>query len=546
MKYGQTLQQRSIPEWENYNVDYNDLKRLIKARTTRGQGEALSIPGHGTEAKALKAFETEFYHELNDQHQRVDLFVQSKSGEISRRLLHLDRQVGQLQQRYALHQPGKLPIKRLERYSRAEAAAEKAGEEIKSLARFVGAQKLAFVKILKKYRKWTGSSSLESRFRPKVLDQPAAFSKRDFGSLLSQYNEVLTAVRAPFEPGQESLKGQRPPIATHSAARDTCPRSKQPQAKQKSPAARANGERSYSVAGEIQTACQNGSGIELDTILAMSSIGKFGGKASYWIHPDNLIELHVLLLQYSRLWKPNGCDPSPATNGSRQQHREESTSGNGTSAVENGSNDEAGLIIYDDLERFARQRSSTPISDSEGSAGCLLEKPAATVRYLPSGEAVLAVNALYTGDSESQIPGPFQSFVTNRKAVRHLFNSRMSDSKIDQLLRDEESRDGQEMKAIRNWLTSQREVQPLVQLQHKRTRFVGLRNTNWGGMWAVLDRDILMRATGPGFFGSQEADLTLVHNEDSGFAKFPFAVLEVRFEGGFGSEFLSALDKTHL
>ncbi|KAL9035412.1 MAG: hypothetical protein Q9180_004876 [Flavoplaca navasiana] len=93
MKYGETLHQRSIPEWVNYNVDYNDLKRLIKTRTTRGQGEALSIPGHGNQAKALKAFENEFYRELHDQHQRVDLFVQSKSGEISRRLVHLDKQV---------------------------------------------------------------------------------------------------------------------------------------------------------------------------------------------------------------------------------------------------------------------------------------------------------------------------------------------------------------------------------------------------------------------------------------------------------------------
>ncbi|CAL8581902.1 hypothetical protein XPA_007582 [Xanthoria parietina] len=207
MKYGETLQQRSIPEWENYNVDYNDLKRLIKVRTTRGQGEALSIPGHGNEAKALKAFEHEFYRELADQHQRVDLFVHSKAGEISRRLAHLDSQVGQLQQRYALLQPGKIPVKRLERYSRAEAAAEKAGEEIKSLARFVGAQKLAFVKILKKYRKWTGSPTLDSRFRTKVLDQPAAFSNRDFGSLLNQYTQILAAVRAPFEPTQKWLGG---------------------------------------------------------------------------------------------------------------------------------------------------------------------------------------------------------------------------------------------------------------------------------------------------------------------------------------------------
>ncbi|KAL8854664.1 MAG: hypothetical protein Q9221_000446 [Calogaya cf. arnoldii] len=536
MKYGETLQQRSIPEWENYNVDYNDLKRLIKVRTTRGQGEALSIPGHGNEAKVLKGFEQEFYRELTEQHQRVDLFVQSKSGEISRRLDHLNTQVGQLQQRYALHRPGKISVKRLERYSRAEAAAEKAGEEIKSLARFVGAQKLAFVKILKKYRKWTGSPTLETRFRTKVLDQPAAFSKRDFSSLLNQYNEVLAAVRAPFEPG---------PDGCYSAATETSPGSQRPRTHKDLPAAHASGKRMNSLAAELHTACQDCSNIEWDTVLSMSPIGKSGGKASYWIHPDSLVELHVLLLQYTRLWRPKGSNTAPAINGSRQQHRKESTNGNGTCNA-HGGGDEAGVIICDDLERFARRRSSAPISDSEESVGCLLEKPAATVRYLPTGEAVLAVKTLRSEHLEPRISEAFHSVVMKQKAVRHLFNSGLSNSKLDQLLREENSQDGQELKTIREWLTSHKEVQPLVQLHHKRTRFVGLRNSDEGGVWATLDRDILMKATPQGFFDSKEADLAFGDSDDSGFARFPFAVLEVRFEGGFGKEFLSALDKTHL
>ncbi|KAL8857289.1 MAG: hypothetical protein Q9198_010731, partial [Flavoplaca austrocitrina] len=81
---------------------------------------------------------------------------------------------------------------------------------------------------------------------------------------------------------------------------------------------------------------------------------------------------------------------------------------------------------------------------------------------------------------------------------------------------------------------------------HKRTRFVGLRNTDQAGMWATLDRDILMKATPRGFFTSKDADLAFGGPEDSGFAKFPFGVLEVRFEGGSETEFLSVLDKTHL
>ena len=68
------------------NVDYNDIKHLIKVRTTQAQGQAKAIPGSDNESRAFHAFEDELYRELRDQHQRIDLFVQSKSGEIIRRL----------------------------------------------------------------------------------------------------------------------------------------------------------------------------------------------------------------------------------------------------------------------------------------------------------------------------------------------------------------------------------------------------------------------------------------------------------------------------
>ena len=70
------------------NVDYNDLKDLIKRRTTRskGNGEAQLIPGACNEARASQNFEEELYIQLKDQHARVDLFVRSKAGEYSRKL----------------------------------------------------------------------------------------------------------------------------------------------------------------------------------------------------------------------------------------------------------------------------------------------------------------------------------------------------------------------------------------------------------------------------------------------------------------------------
>lgn len=66
------------------NIDYDDIKHFIKENTTPGQGKTISVPGRGEDKVA--EFENALFHILQDQHQRIDLFVKSKAGEIQRRL----------------------------------------------------------------------------------------------------------------------------------------------------------------------------------------------------------------------------------------------------------------------------------------------------------------------------------------------------------------------------------------------------------------------------------------------------------------------------
>lgn len=66
------------------NVDYNSLKREIKVHTIKDQGTAIAIPGQPD--VALSKFEDALFRELVLQHDRVDLFVNSKASEITRRL----------------------------------------------------------------------------------------------------------------------------------------------------------------------------------------------------------------------------------------------------------------------------------------------------------------------------------------------------------------------------------------------------------------------------------------------------------------------------
>jgi len=66
------------------NIDYNGIKRLIKVNTTPGNGTAVSIPGTGDSVG--KTFSNQLFAILNDEHDRLSLFVKSRWYEIRSRL----------------------------------------------------------------------------------------------------------------------------------------------------------------------------------------------------------------------------------------------------------------------------------------------------------------------------------------------------------------------------------------------------------------------------------------------------------------------------
>ncbi|CAK7232666.1 hypothetical protein SBRCBS47491_008349 [Sporothrix bragantina] len=217
MKFGRQLETESVPEWSLHNIDYNTLKEYIKVHTTRDQASAITIPGQ--KDTALHRFEADFYDELCRQHDRVGLFVATKADEINRRLLpkascsgfsaaaplsylnalqgqHLSDQVHRLLLRGTTSARSTSALKRQRRFVKYERATLQLQDEIKDLSRFVNAQVVAFRKILKKYKKWTGSPSLSFRFRDNVLTDPKSFTRRDFTQLEGHLEDLLSILRA--------------------------------------------------------------------------------------------------------------------------------------------------------------------------------------------------------------------------------------------------------------------------------------------------------------------------------------------------------------
>ncbi|KAF1973212.1 hypothetical protein BU23DRAFT_554498 [Bimuria novae-zelandiae CBS 107.79] len=501
MKYGETLRQRSTPEWAHYNIDYDYLKDRIKHQTTLGTNKALSIPGQGDASE--KAFGGTFYRDLKAQHDRVNLFIRSKSGEIERRLDHIYENLKRLQARRA---PGEqLPASVVEKYAKIDADVNKAGEEIRSLSRFQVAQRTGFRKILKKYRRWTKDQELERRFKDQVTSSPTSFYQLDLGYLLDQYIDVLGALRAPFDASgaSEAPSG----------------------AKRSSPTVR------------IAQTCHDGSELDFDVALSLTPLGARGSKATYWIHPDHILEAQVLVLQHMRLITASS---PPVTRGSPQAtpNRRKSSA---TADRFFGSEDGVGLLVLDHPESFAIKQNASSLGSGEETAGTSQIKAAGNARWTSSGDAALALDL----DNSSETP---LTAKLHRKQLAGFLDTSVS---LEQLgLSNQQKPDpsnpntetGSNIAVAHQWLKSHDNVRPIAGICSKRTRFMGLHNNSAGGMWATLDRDIFMKST-------LHKDL---RTEDwlsagrMGSTRFPHAILEIRREGVRSSTLIQTLDRSHL
>lgn len=433
----------------------------------------------------------------------------------------------------------------------------RAGEEIQSLARFVGAQRLAFQKLLKKYRKWTGSSTLGTRFLQEVLSRPSGFSRKDFEPLLTQWTNVLAVVRAPFAAGATWTTEPTKPIERRGNQSQT---SSTAQAAASNTAVRSHGgasNKTITSAAQIHTISESGSDVDFDTALAVLPLGRAAGKAAYWVHPDNLVELHVLLLQYMSLRRTGNSSASASNPSSSKSSRKGSMSGRGNGFI-GTSEDEASVIICDDLRRFAERRSSATVSESENAPGATSETAAASIRYTSKSEAVVVVGTSSDAISSKRARGPRQSIQKVKLKRKHLpllfVPGKLSSDPSGNLASVSETDEvGEEIpdpthsfERVRKWLSHHAEVKPLINLQSRRARFVGLRNSETKGVWATLDHNVSMKmATFDQMkIPDSSGDLPEASKEET--ERFPHAILEMRWEGEAYASLVRALDESHL
>ncbi|KAK3678632.1 hypothetical protein LTR78_001930 [Recurvomyces mirabilis] len=465
------------------NIDYDDIKLYIKEQTTPGKGKTISVPGRNDEK--LQHFEHALFITLQDQHHRIDLFVKSKAGEIQRRLRHSERQLQQLSSRVTTSADQRIPVGRLERYGRLENDVIKAGDEIKSLARFTSTQRTAFRKLLKKYKKWTGSTSLEDRFREEVLDDPKSFTKLDLGPLLDEYSTTLQQIRTLYE--------------TRIQQKSAAPK------KDDQPMAGS------STISRLQAAMNSGSKTELDTAIATVPLGENGTFASYLVHPENVVELQVLLLQHSRYFLAR----------SRSNSITSPVSLSPKDDVFNQTTDEGAdyfAIEADEAERLAKEQNGLTVDQREHSIGSTPQKARVCVRWASDEEAQVAYRKPNNQCQYAEM---------KKKAVTALFDPSSAFSAIKSAMKPDSE---QALTAIRREVQQDSGLKPLHKYSCCRTRLVGTENSDQKHMLATLDTQIVIQQTG----------------DSSSKSSFPFAVLLVRQEGAYHAGLLTALDQSHL
>ncbi|TKA82317.1 hypothetical protein B0A55_01466 [Friedmanniomyces simplex] len=487
MKYGETLRQRSIPAWSHYNIDYDDIKHFIKEETTSGKGKTVAVPGRPDEK--LQQFEDSLFLILKDQHHRIDLFVRSKAGEIQRRLEHSKRQLKSLSAPSTPASDQRIPVGRLERYGKLENDVLKAGDEIKSLARFTSTQRTAFRKLLKKYKKWTGSTQLEDRFRSDVLDDPKSFVKLDLGPLLDDYSTTLQQIRSLYDSRIRQRLGDKAQGSSKLAS-------------------------ASSVIAKLQTALDSGSKAAFDDAIATVPLGDSGTFASYFVHPENIVELQVLLSQHSRLLTPRSRSNSHVSSISP-------TTQNDTFGQSDTDNADYFALEADDAERFAQEQNALTVTEREHRTGSTPQKAKLCIRWNDEEEARIAFQP------RSSI---YQHAAIRKKFVNALFSK---DATFSAKKAGVSAESEQSLAATKRALDQDSTVKPLYLYSACRSRFVGINNSDQRFTMATLDTHITtQKVEGPSGNGNKSA--------------FPFAVLLVRQDGAVTRGLLAALDQSHL
>lgn len=367
-------------------------------------------------------------------------------------------------------------------------------------------QQEAFRKLIKKYRKWTGSSELGYRFQDEVRQRESSFTNTDLKPFLDRYEELLHTVRSLYQQSQTRTESQ---VKTPSRAwpdRSTPPSSR---------------------LALVNPILDSGKRVDFDHLLATLKFGDDGKNAVFWVHPENVVELQVLLSQYTRSFNASCRQPSASSTASGQSSPNLSQS----TSMHTDTFD----IVADEPKRFLAQLGSETVSSVEVRPDKTLQKAALHARGTTKDDVAMLA---WKQDGNQQTP-LVESCPMKRKFVDAMVDrkGRMPAQKAaiqHTSFESPASTSAESVERLQKWLQSHRDVHPITTILSQRARFFNGASNASGVLLAALDQNIHFQpgaAPGP---------------DSSNSAKFPHAVLRVRQEGSQIVDLIQILNKSHL
>lgn len=438
------------------NLNYNGLKAFIKKQTTGQAVAPIAIQSQPTDGRLHQGFEEDLFRLLVKELTKVDRFCSVKNTEIKFGLdscrLHLERVL----LRNNELRPIRTSTTLLHKLSNLEDKALSTGKTIAATSRFIGAQRTGFRKLIKSYQKWSGSTRLRTHFEC-CLERDTKFIGAKIDPMqehLSHLTELLEDIRSPLD--RTAPSQMLDPITPES---------------------------------KDLTAF-------VDSTFQSEPSDQSGGRATYWIHEQNLTEaqvaLHRVFTRRSLVDQITNSTPKRST-------------ASGFSSAKAHLNDFAGVVVFDELE------SLTEACDSNW----------------PSTRA-----GLYLVESEKSISLAVEDkrIVMHRKDFRRLVLRPSSNSTTDSLSAD--------LEYSRGWF-KEHTVKRLADIVYKRSRFSGIRNTKSSCMWAMLDTNVIFDKN---VFG----DSLRLDGKSGNHRKFPHAILQVRWAGLEVPHIIKDLDEGHI
>lgn len=355
------------------------------------------------------------------------------------------------------------------------------------------------------------------------MNQPGSLWSADPAPLLDEWVDLLQGVRnlmrQPTDGKLSSSPARMGPLSKRNQSRSPAPDQK-------------------SSLALINDTIKTDSETDFDVGFATVPLSYDGNRAVYWVHPEQIMELQVLLLQYMSPFPTSGRRRSGGQtpkNASPVEPRAESSLSDRPG--------DAHVVVIDELDNFAQTQSSVTVSDAEDSADTIPTRAAGTVCWSGNGEGVIVLDP-------TAGPGNMKSAKIKPKYLGALldtskpFHRRRSSAASSIGVTDTDVAKTQEQNTnqAREWLSQHKDMEPLVVINSKRTRFVGTHNDRYRVTWASLNTDITM-SRAPSFDRMTGEWVDSVNDSKTA---FPYAVLEVRDEGRKSGELIDILDRSHL